>query len=615
MAKPRVLLSILKYAYFDNVDEGETLFTAISAGYGRFECDRLLKPSGVELMNLAHSATIEISVLRRDPATDQKQPLRHCLVPLSGITAMRPGFFSTRPENAESQIWDGWLGLFGADVSLMDQPPQHVFQSSLDMGNSATKFPRLFVRIQYLDAGISAVNLKRNVSRQDSRVENDTYMHAETSTDAPDGSVERSPRSSTREPIKHAGSVGMTWMQQHPQSMLRAYSTSSQQMATHHDVQRGLSYQLDQNARPLLQQVNSQGTATMQSLVHSTLVPEEDTSQSGWRQRHDDFMREHGSVLPLRKLSGQEPEDSHSVSRNETVDPRLIPAHADITRQIAELQRQNKELERENLRLHEVSFARESIEREFFEQVAPVLEKAGRPSLIPPIRAAGTTESIRLQLAEVVAALNDVTSTRATTASISGSSEITEVQEKINSNVMLQGPGPSTSFIEEALGKALDGGEAAFEDWFNHAVDAEARARLTRAEGILALCRRVASLRTGNTPPTLPSALPRGPLHFYTPVLTDPVDCLFAAQLLRTGAEPPTIEIKRIEPGVYQLGHTGPKVNCYINGDRLMAQSMEFDGVTKIDGTGKLINAEAMELRTFLDHRAKFAWHQCGPEQ
>ncbi len=58
--KPRILLSILKCACFEHL-EGESLFTAISAGHGRFECERLLKPSGVELMNLPESANIEVS--------------------------------------------------------------------------------------------------------------------------------------------------------------------------------------------------------------------------------------------------------------------------------------------------------------------------------------------------------------------------------------------------------------------------------------------------------------------------------------------------------------------------------------------------------------------------
>merc|ERR1719327_18804 len=87
-SKPRVLLSILKCNYFEHL-EGELLFTAISAGFGRFECERLLKPSGVELMNLPRSANIEVSVLRwcqtdRDRER-QKQLLYHGLVSLSAV--------------------------------------------------------------------------------------------------------------------------------------------------------------------------------------------------------------------------------------------------------------------------------------------------------------------------------------------------------------------------------------------------------------------------------------------------------------------------------------------------------------------------------------------------
>ncbi|CAK0893662.1 unnamed protein product [Prorocentrum cordatum] len=119
-SKPRVLLSILKCNYFEHL-EGELLFTAISAGFGRFECERLLKPSGVELMNLPRSANIEVSVLRWCPADQdgerQKQLLYHGLVSLS---AVQPTFSrgDGRGGERDLQVWENWLGLFSSDVSL-----------------------------------------------------------------------------------------------------------------------------------------------------------------------------------------------------------------------------------------------------------------------------------------------------------------------------------------------------------------------------------------------------------------------------------------------------------------------------------------------------------------
>merc|ERR1719446_733780 len=93
------------------------LFTTIIAGFGRFECERVLKPSGVELMNLAQSAIIEISVQRRNRDTGQGILLYRGRVPLA---ALHPGFFSKSDAapNTEPQVWESWLGLFSADVSL-----------------------------------------------------------------------------------------------------------------------------------------------------------------------------------------------------------------------------------------------------------------------------------------------------------------------------------------------------------------------------------------------------------------------------------------------------------------------------------------------------------------
>lgn len=159
-SKPRVLLSILKCSWFDHL-EGESLFTSITAGFGRFDCDRLLKPSGVELMNLPPSANIEVCVLRRDRER-QKHLLYHGLVALAPL---QPVFAAARGEQGESggeaggdppAYWEGWVGLFSSDVSLKQQSPERVFQRCLEMGSNSARFPRLLLRLQYLPPGASA---------------------------------------------------------------------------------------------------------------------------------------------------------------------------------------------------------------------------------------------------------------------------------------------------------------------------------------------------------------------------------------------------------------------------------------------------------------------------
>lgn len=159
-SKPRVLLSVLKCACFEHL-EGETLFTAICAGFGRFECDRLLKPSGVELMNLPRSANIEISVLRRVPtdAERPKQLLYHGLISLNQVypAFAAGGEAGSDAGRGEPEVWESWLGLFSSDVNLQAQSPDRLFQRCQEMGTSGARFPRLLVKLQYMPPGVSAV--------------------------------------------------------------------------------------------------------------------------------------------------------------------------------------------------------------------------------------------------------------------------------------------------------------------------------------------------------------------------------------------------------------------------------------------------------------------------
>lgn len=175
--KARVLLSVLKCACFEHL-EGEQLFTAICAGYGRFECERLLKPSGVELMNLPRSANIEVSVLRRSGDRERpKQLLYHGMVSLSQVFPSLDSSASAQGAEAaggiegcgnadvawmdQPQVWENWLGLFSSDVNLKAQSPERLFQRCQEMGASGARFPRLLLRLQRLPPGVPAAAAQR----------------------------------------------------------------------------------------------------------------------------------------------------------------------------------------------------------------------------------------------------------------------------------------------------------------------------------------------------------------------------------------------------------------------------------------------------------------------
>ncbi|CAE8602512.1 unnamed protein product, partial [Polarella glacialis] len=122
-------LAIIRCACFEHL-EGEPLFTAVSAGFGKFECERLLKPSGIELMNLPRAANIEVSVFRRRSGADgerTKQMLYHGLVSLAAVRTLfwtpsvAEGEASTPPEVEQPLVWESWLGLFSSEVDLGNQ--------------------------------------------------------------------------------------------------------------------------------------------------------------------------------------------------------------------------------------------------------------------------------------------------------------------------------------------------------------------------------------------------------------------------------------------------------------------------------------------------------------
>ncbi|CAJ1441015.1 unnamed protein product [Effrenium voratum] len=154
-AKPRAYLSILSSAYFDHL-EGDSLFTCVSTAGGRFECDKLLKPKGVEVVSPPPNATIEVNVMRRRRVGSevQKQLLYRGILSLSGVRALSQpmGALKGEIEAEQPTVWEGWLGLFADPLSASGT--EWYFQRCLELGSSNTRVPRLLIRLQWLPPGI-----------------------------------------------------------------------------------------------------------------------------------------------------------------------------------------------------------------------------------------------------------------------------------------------------------------------------------------------------------------------------------------------------------------------------------------------------------------------------
>eukprot|EP00747_Dinoflagellata_sp_TGD_P165786 gnl/TRDRNA2_/TRDRNA2_187623_c0_seq1.p1 gnl/TRDRNA2_/TRDRNA2_187623_c0~~gnl/TRDRNA2_/TRDRNA2_187623_c0_seq1.p1 ORF type:complete len:723 (+),score=143.65 gnl/TRDRNA2_/TRDRNA2_187623_c0_seq1:68-2236(+) len=682
--KPRVLLSILKCACFEHLSDTDSLFTAISAGFGRYECERLLKPKGVELLNLPLSSTIEIGVLRRDRATQQKQLLYHSLVPLS---ALHPQFFTASrgetPNPTEPQVWENWLGLFSSDVALQTQSPERLFQRCIEMGSSSSRFPRLMLRLQYLPAGVprppqqpstsaarsqEATVSSKLVTPSDSRRPADLMqesgrwvsqgltmnaagadgadqswgvndptisggahstlnlgtdgrllpMREEASTTMPYSNVPPTalpptavPPTAGREPSTrsklsgsaskeniHGGSVSLVVPSSErggpaaagypataagqlenrpPDSVLDAptatqnapdwrekwekYEELSKQFAHSQaswdekraELEAALK-EAEKGTFPRPQTAQAAGSPSMSALATSTGGAAEGTQHAGGNLSY-------GSSLATTASDGRE-------------DSRLLHKLATNNKQIAELQKQVKDLEQENLRLHEQEMRRESAELDFFQQSVPFLERlmGALPKRPAAREAASATESASVLFAEIIVALSDAASSNKAGAGAGGNAEDSSSSPMVN-------------LIEDALSHAIDGGEASFEDWLisQQESDANARTRLGQAGRLINFCRRAASLRSGASKAQLEdseksvsaSSPPQSLIRpLYTPVKTDPVDCLLAANLLRLGDEMPSVEFVRLESGLYQCGREGVRIRCNIDRGKVLVHPL-----------------------------------------
>lgn len=676
--KPRILLSIVKCACLESSGDNENLFTAITAGFGRFECERLLKPSGVELMNLPPSANIEISVLRRDQATNQKQLLFHGIVPL---VAVQP-HFSNGSSHTEPQVWENWLGLFGAEQSLKEHAPEKLFQQCLEMGKSNARFPRLLVRMQYLQAsaakavpaGMPPTSGKRNPSPP---------FHTRSFV----GTID------LVGPVAHSGhqSVGLPAGPDSASPMVgRAGSTPRVAAAVAIAVGNGrTSPRVNGLSRPSglvgadrpdcagaakvrsrsLESVELQdpvgcvqvasGTASAANMVDQARNVTSDTmtvsitggvgpsalagvcqnTNGGLTDKSSQFAvmrsqsprdrRQQHDVLSLRSLQCPASWDGSQAARDESrkaLESTLqeaekkangadgaIPSQCmameqqrlrqqqqseeelpqrgrdelasyvwqctELQKQVAELQKRLQQAELEKAQIQEREALRiadnsDRLER-MLQRARPVLKKLGRPVCLPEL---GEVEAITEKMVqEIVAALADVADEACAAASRRGQHEV------------------SVELVEDLLTHAVQGASA-FDTWLQSSdLTAEARKRSDLNERLMALCRQVAI--AASCPPTGGELPPSVGLAgaFYTPVKTDPTDCLLAAELLRF--QGPTPNFIRLRPGLYRFGSHGLRLRCRVHEGALRVRVVA-DADDDDSSPGGLGNA--VGLSTFL---------------
>ena len=148
-SKRTVHLSLVSSACLEHL-EGESLFSSVAAGQGRYECEKLLKPNGIELVDLLGNANIEVSVLRRRGygSDMQKQLLYRAVISLAAVRAITPG----DDGDSFACAWEGWLGLLPIESQLNTLSPEMLFQKCVELGLSQAHppSPRLLVRLQSL---------------------------------------------------------------------------------------------------------------------------------------------------------------------------------------------------------------------------------------------------------------------------------------------------------------------------------------------------------------------------------------------------------------------------------------------------------------------------------
>mmetsp|Transcript_116351 Transcript_116351/g.183058 ORF Transcript_116351/g.183058 Transcript_116351/m.183058 type:complete len:586 (-) Transcript_116351:22-1779(-) len=568
-SKPRVLLSIMKGEGFEMFGDSADLCTAIIAGFGRFECERVLKPSGVELMNLSHSANIEISVLKRERETGQKHLLLRGIVPLSMLHAS----FFTGDGASEPQSWENWLGLFAADVSLKGQAPERVFQQCLEMGSAPNKgSPRLFIRLQYLQPGASAVtkapptgmNPNMEMSMRGQLSMNQPSQSGMPALKAfPSGMVRGGNQQADRLPpttgmismdgganqqvdrlpptsgitSREGAAVGPSWLSRGVTAIKAPTPPKAHETHGTSNANRTASPQQSSNllGRASTRGVSVTGGSPIQFQRPRVDSKTRETGDGGtnWREKCEEMER--SKAGSQEKISVLEKALRDVTEKNQALQQELSSQRhlqtvevAELRQMVAELRLQKDEIEQENLRLYEQEGAREDAARSFFEQVAPSLSGLGRPSRVQPAEAVASLESMQSQFALVAKTLADALVERS-------SSTVTQSAF----------PEEDMNLFGESLERALEGSEE-FDAWLSRKIDAPSRTRLGKAGRLLSACGQVAQLRDASRRTAAASEasdLPIAVGPFYVPVKTDPVDLYIASSLLRLASDPTTASV------------------------------------------------------------------------
>lgn len=575
-SKPRVLLSIMKGEGFEPFGDSSDLCTAIIAGFGRFECERVLKPSGVELMNLSHSANIEISVLKRERETGQKHLLLRGLIPLG---ALHSSFFAG-DGGGEPQAWESWVGLFTADVSLKGQSPERVFQQSLDMGSAPNRgAPRLYIRLQYLQAGATATpqppptatNQNMEISMR-----GQLNMHLPSQAGAPfskpfgsgmfSQQAERLPPTSgvaNREgSVAAPGKQLPTWASRGTTGgTARLTSAAPQQVRPQ-----------NRSTSPQVKGPLAHGTSLIADGSRGSPIPfqrnrsgskESISSGADFRAKCEELEKSKSAsqekIVVLERALRDATEKNQAMQQDFASQRQLQGVElAELRQMVAELRLAKETIEQENLRLYGQEGAREDAIRSFFEQAAPSLSGLGRPFRVQPAEAVASAESMQAQFAHIAKTLADALVERS-----SGGT----VQDIV--------PEEETNLFGECLERALGGSEE-FDSWFSRKLDASTRSRLGKANRLLSACGQAAQLKDASrrtvvteNSESLTAAV--GP--FYVPVKTDPLDLYMASTLLRLSSDPKTASaattaaagLLRIEPNKYSIGPDGAVFHCSID--------------------------------------------------
>lgn len=581
--KGRILLSIANADGFDH--DQESLVTVITAGYGRFECERLLKPSGVELMNLHGSATIEIGVLRRGRHGD-KHLVYHGVVPLAAIQAHLSGARHT--DGSAEHSWEGWLGLFPGDVDVKSQNAAHVFHKCLEMGSSQARYPRLLVRLQAFasaaqkqsgsghgsTASASPYQPASVVQQQQSPGDAFSTPHRRLVTPVnPDGNVppmrNSSPLRVIGTPIENA-SGGADQTPKRGDSMVAAFGMQPK------------------NAGVLQQPVSAVSPRNRAAHYRSLHVSRRQASP----QRCGTPCA--GSPGPLVPHTPAGPARSHSVEGHSSVPQAVFTSQVNV-----------------------VSHAPGATP----DWRARPPDDAHRPPAVPVNEAAHAAElpHVRTPTAGVRVPSSPEGATAPKSSGTVPPSEEIRKQELVRlTNMLALSEQHSEQLRREkdeqardlAVMQAQDKARVAVEaDFFEQvrpllekvgkplrreslgggAVDAS-RTLFASVATVLeaAVQAPPGAVEVGNghghafTPRTPKGAaisalgpMPAGPVShgfFYRPVKTDQVDCLMASILLRLGVEPRDVEFIRVEPSLYRVGPEGPRFRCFVDQGRLMVQ-------------------------------------------